>query len=391
MKDIIIIANFCRDFSESDNGRFMYLCKKLCTRHNVEIVTSDFSHSKKKPKSPLTVEWPFKITFLHEPGYKKNVSIQRFLSHKVWGKNVGKYLGSRIKPDVIYCAVPSLTAAREAAKYCKKNDVEFIIDIQDLWPEAFQMVFNIPLISDVLFIPFKWIANSIYRAADKIIGVSNTYVQRAISVSEKCKQGRTVYLGTEKKSFDKYISDEVLRNDALKIVYVGTLGNSYDLNTVIDAIALLDVEKKVELVVIGDGPQKEKFEKYAEEKGLCVNFIGRLAYSKMVSLLTQCDIAVNPIKKGSAASVINKACDYAMAGLPVVNTQESPEYRALLEQYNAGINCTCEDPVAVEKAFRQLIKDESLRRQMGKGSRRLGIEKFDRASTYQLIVNELNL
>ena len=28
MKDIVIIANFCRDFSETDNGRFMYLCKE---------------------------------------------------------------------------------------------------------------------------------------------------------------------------------------------------------------------------------------------------------------------------------------------------------------------------------------------------------------------------
>ena len=41
MKDIVIIANFCRDFSETDNGRFMYLCKELSKEHNVEIITSD--------------------------------------------------------------------------------------------------------------------------------------------------------------------------------------------------------------------------------------------------------------------------------------------------------------------------------------------------------------
>ncbi len=86
MKDIIIIANFCRDFSETDNGRFMYLCKELSKKNKVEIITSDFSHGKKAHKEPLVHNWPFTITFLHEPGYKKNISIQRFASHSAFVK-----------------------------------------------------------------------------------------------------------------------------------------------------------------------------------------------------------------------------------------------------------------------------------------------------------------
>jgi hypothetical protein len=48
VKDIVIIANFCRDFSETDNGRFMYLCKELSKDNKVEIITSDFGHTSKK-------------------------------------------------------------------------------------------------------------------------------------------------------------------------------------------------------------------------------------------------------------------------------------------------------------------------------------------------------
>ena len=106
MKDIVIIANFCRDFSENDNGRFMYLCKELSKEHKVEIITSDFSHSAKKHKTQLMHHWPFKITFLHEPGYKKNISLRRFASHYMWGKEIEKYLTRREKPDIVYCAVP---------------------------------------------------------------------------------------------------------------------------------------------------------------------------------------------------------------------------------------------------------------------------------------------
>ena len=46
--DIVILANFCGDFSEKDNGRFLYLAKLLAENHNVELITSDFFHIKKK-------------------------------------------------------------------------------------------------------------------------------------------------------------------------------------------------------------------------------------------------------------------------------------------------------------------------------------------------------
>ena len=52
---------------------------------------------------------------------------------------------------MIYCAVPSLTGPYLISRYCKKNKIKFIIDIQDLWPEAFKMVFDVPIIKDIIF------------------------------------------------------------------------------------------------------------------------------------------------------------------------------------------------------------------------------------------------
>ena len=40
-----------------------------------------------------------------------------------------------------------------------------------------------------------------------------------------------------------------------------------------------------------------------------------MSYEDMVQTLVQCDIAVNPIIKGAAQSIINKVGDYAAAGL----------------------------------------------------------------------------
>lgn len=391
MKDILIIANFCRDFSVNDNGRFMYLCKELSKDNNVEIITSDFIHGKNEHKKPLEIEWPFKITFLHEPGYSKNISLKRFYSHWAWGKNVSKYLKTRKKPDVIYCAVPSLSAPLAAAKYCKKNDVKFIIDVQDLWPEAFKMVFRIPVISDIIFAPFNWLANGIYKRADEVVAVSDTYVNRALSVNKRCFEGHTVYLGTKLETFDEYARNNPVNKteNELWIGYCGTLGASYDITVVIDALTIIKNKGIVppKFIIMGDGPRRCEFEAYAKEKEVDAVFTGRLPYDQMCGRLVSCDIVVNPISKGAAASIINKHGDYAASGLPVLNTQECPEYRKLVTSYDMGYNCNNNDANDLAEKLIILMQDEFNREEKGKNARRCAEEKFDRKNSYKEIIS----
>ena len=146
--DILIISHFGSTYSETDNDRFLYLANLLTQNNNVEIVTSSFCHEKKVHRNQTEASWPFKITFIEEPGYKRNVCIKRFYSHYLFGLNLYKYISNRKKPDVIYCAVPSLTGPYFISKYCMKNSIKFVVDIQDLWPEAFKMIFNVPILSD---------------------------------------------------------------------------------------------------------------------------------------------------------------------------------------------------------------------------------------------------
>lgn len=392
MKDILIVANFCRDFSENDNGRFMYICKELSKNNNVEIITSDFGHSSKKHKDPLLHTWPFKITFLHEPGYKKNISLKRFVSHYSWGREVGKYLSKRKKPDVVYCAVPSLTAPLTVAKYCEKESIKFIIDIQDLWPEAFKMAINIPIISDVMFFPFSVIANGIYKRADEIIAVSQTYVDRALGVNKKCKTGHTVFLGTKLETYDEGAKGEpalIKPEDEIWIGYCGSLSASYDIPNLIKAISMLNKKgySYLKLIIMGDGANRKQYEECAQMCKESIVFTGKLTYERMCATLNQCDIAVNPIKHGSAASIINKHGDYAASGLPVVNTQESPEYRNLIKTYNMGLNCANENAEELSAKIEELIVDENKRLEMGRMSRKCAEEKFDRQFSYIEILN----
>lgn len=392
--DIVIISEFCEDFSEADNDRFFYLAKMLSREHKVELITSAFRHTTKKHRYAPVKEWPFQITFIEEPGYPRNVCLKRFYSHYVWGKNVETYLKKRKeKPDVVYCAVPGLTGPNLAAKYCEKENIRFVIDVQDLWPEAFQMIVNIPVLSSAAFAPFKALADGIYKRADAICAVSDTYCERAARVNKKVSGTTTVFLGTELATFDRYAAEKPIlekKDGEVWLAYCGTLGSSYDLTCVIDALSIMK-EPRLRFIVMGDGPRKEEFEAYAAEKKVNAAFAGRLKYNKMCSLLTACDITVNPITHMAAQSIINKHADYAASGLPVVSTQESEEYRKLIESYHMGFNCRNNDSKDLAEKLKVLVNNNDLRRQMGANARRCAQERFDRSSTYKLLVEQMEV
>lgn len=392
MMNIVIISEFCEDFSNTDNDRFLYLAKLLSKKldgNDIEIITSSFRHTTKKHRRKPIDMWPFTITFLEEPGYPQNICLKRFHSHWVWGKNVIRYLKKRSnKPDVVYCAVPSLTAPGLVARYCEKEHIRFIIDVQDLWPEAFKMVVNIPIVSHIAFAPFQFLANEIYKRADAICGVSDTYCKRASRVNKKVGKTTTVFLGTELDTFDKYAAESPILERSFSeiwLAYCGTLGRSYDLIGTIDALAILN-NPNLHFIIMGDGPQKKEFEKYALEKSIKATFTGRLPYNQMCSLLSNCDIVVNPIVHMAAQSIINKHADYAASGLPVLNTQESDEYKTLVENYQMGFNCKNNDAMDLAEKLEILANNERLRRQMGRNARKCAKEKFDRKETYLTLV-----
>lgn len=391
MRDIAIVANFVGNLQGTDNDRFTYLAQMLSKTANVELITSDFCHGQKKKRNICIEQFPFKLTLLHESGYSKNVCLKRFASHMEFGNNVGKYLKIRKKPDVIYCAIPSLTAASAVAEYCKKQQVKFIIDIQDLWPEAFQMVLRIPILSRIIFAPFKYKVDCIYQSADEIVAVSDTYVQRALLVNEKCKTGKCVFIGTGLDDFDANVEMTCAlakRSKRLMLGYCGTLGNSYDLKCVIDALDLIAKRGIVppEFVVMGDGPKEVEFKEYAFSKKVDVMFLGRLPYEQMCGQLHLCDFTVNPIASGSAASIINKHADYAAAGIPVLNTQESAEYRSLVDKYRMGFNCINGNAEDLANKLLLLMQNEHLRQELGQNARVCAKEIFDRKNTYQQLV-----
>lgn len=392
---LIIIANFPSDLDGGLQGRFINIAMLMHERgHNVEVIVSDFQHAKKQHRKVMDNKYPFLLTYLHEPGYPNNVSPQRLWSHFIWGKNVLKYIKeSKDKPDVIYAALPTFTAGRLVGKWCNGNGVKYVIDVQDIWPEAFNVVVKNPILR-LLFIPMKWISNAAYKSADYVIGCSDTYRNRALKVNNRCKHSLTVFLGNNGQKFDKGRNDYNVpkTSDEFRIAYIGTMGYSYDLKLAIDAIKMAEkqkLNKKIKFIAIGDGPLLNEYTAHAKKTGIEYVFTGALEYEKMVGLMCSCDAVINCLRPGAAQSITNKVGDYALSGLPVINTQENTEYREMVEKWRCGINCECGNVSEVSKAIIKLINNPMLCKEMGQNARKLGLERFDRRTSYLNIVDLL--
>lgn len=390
---IVIIDHYSQAPGEKGNNRFLYIANMLCEKgHKVEIVTTNFSHIKKQIRSipdSAFEKLPYKYTMLPEPPYHKNVSLQRVLSHRAFGHELKKYLKNRTDIEVIYIAVPSLDVGVAAADYCNKHKIPLFVDIQDIWPEAFELVLPLKNVTKHALFPMKRQARYIYRSATNLVAVSKTYLEIGKKSAPETS-GMSVFLGTDLSRFDQAKRDYICKHvdGCTTIGYAGTLGASYNIDIIINAINLL-VKKgyKIQAKILGDGPELERLKNVSEN--LPIDFKGRLDYEKMVGELCSCDIALNPIKQGAAQSIINKHGDYAAAGLPVVSTQESPEYRELIAKYNCGITCGVNDVQAVADAIEDLILHKEKRIEMGENSRRMAEELFDRSVTYKQIIDKI--
>ena len=395
-KDIMLIVNYWHFEQEKASSRYRSFANVLCDKYDLEVVTSTFCHLTKKQRdeNELSLDkLPYKMTLQYEKGYKKNIGFDRIASYKQFGKNVQKYLEKRKKPDLIIVSVPSLSVADRVTKYANKNNIPVIVDIQDLWPEAFKMALSIPIVSDLLFYPMKKQAERIYSRADKIMAVSDTYVARGLKCNKKDDKGLSIYIGSDSKLISEKTEGVIIEkpNDEFWIGYVGALGHSYDIESVIKAIKLLQEQgiNNIKFIVMGEGVLRTQYEQFAKETGVDAEFTGLLEYGKMMKTLSACDLAVNPIIGKSVSTIINKVADYSAANVPVVNTQNSKEYRQLLDEYNAGINVENGNVEDLATAIKTLYFDEQKRNVMRENAKVMFDERFDRQKSYIKIIDEI--
>lgn len=396
-KKIAVISMGVKLNGEKGYSRFRYIGDFLSEAgYQVDLITTTFQHWEKAQRDIDTIkkeDYKFRLKFIYEPGYRKNIDPRRIWSHHIAAKNLTRLLEQEGDYDLIYCEIPPNDVALAAAEYAKKKGIPFVPDVNDLWPEAMRMVLDIPVVSDILFYPLQRDAEKVYSLVSGIIGTSDEYRDRPLKNQKLDVPRKTVYVGNEIAEFDRGVEKygpEIQKSEGeFWVSYAGTIGTSYDIRTMVLAgKELLDRGmSQIKFKILGGGPLKDELENLAKEQG-CVNveFVGYAPYPKMAAYLAKSDILVNSFVKKAPQSIVTKIGDYLAAGKPMINTCMSPEFRQKVENDGFGINILPEDVKILADAIAELYEDRDGCRIMGEKARKIAEEQFDRPESYKKII-----
>lgn len=397
MKKIAIITMGVALLEEKGYTRFRYLSDFLVKAgYEVDLITSTFQHWEKKQRNLNdynNLPYEFDVHFIYEPGYKKNVDWRRIYSHRMAAKNIKKFLEEHEDYDLLYTEIPPNDVALEIGKYAKKKSIPFVVDVNDLWPEAMRMVLDVPVISDVLFYKFQHDAEETYKLVSGVIGTSDEYCERPFKFKEMDVPKATVYVGNDLAEFDagvKELSCDIRKNkNEFWVAYAGTIGTSYDIGNLIDTSSYLQSvgKKNIKFLIMGGGPLKEELENRAKTIDCNVEFIGYVPYKKMAAYLAKSDITVNSFQKKAPQSIVTKIGDYLASGKPMINTCSSEEFKDKVKKDGFGLNVEAENPVALGEAICSILENEKMKEEMGRKARKIAETEFDRKIAYKKIEN----
>lgn len=386
--------------------RFRFIAELLAKEgFEVDLITSSFQHWDKAHRDTSRAcyqELPYRVVFIDEPGYKRNLDLARIRSHAQAARNLREHFRKEFSQDtraydLIYAEIPPNDVARACAEEAQARNIPFVADINDLWPEAMRMVIDVPLLSDVMFYPFKRDAKKVYSSMSAAVGTSDEYAEFPLRYRSEPFEHVTVYVGNDLQAFDNGASahaQEVRKQrNEFWVTYAGTLGASYDLDTLVRAAAVLKDEaelqglkKDIRIKVLGDGPDRAKLEHLAAKLDAPVDFLGYTEYGLMAAYLCASDTVVNSLKRSAAQSIVTKIGDYLASSTPIINTGTSAEFQSLVNAHSVGMNVPPEDIRALSDAISTLAHDTKRRADMGRRARHLAEAQFDQRHAYLKIV-----
>jgi glycosyltransferase involved in cell wall biosynthesis len=342
---------------------------------------------------------------------------------------------------------PSISHSPSAISH---HDCQVVVDIMDAWPEAFYQVLPKPLrtiLGPILLAPMRRSAQRAYEGADKISAVGQNYLERAKGYLPQGRGQRTdtgnrvasapdsfaakgnedwalkqpsylqfnsdkkatgvsllrtpthlCYHGTDLERVANKKEDSAQRTVAtqrelrspIKLVYIGALETSYDLNTILEATKLLNQKgSHTEFHIAGVGSREASLKELIQRTNQALRapvifFHGYLQKTELDALLHQAHFGMIPMTDASFVGLPYKMADYTRMGLPMLSSLDG-ECRELIEHKKAGAFYRSGSSARLVDAIQSIIQQPVLYHSMSSNSRQIAEQLFDRSITYQAL------
>jgi len=155
------------------------------------------------------------------------------------------------------------------------------------------------------------------------------------------------------------------------VLFIGRLEERSGLDRLLRAWPAVLRDSAADLVVVGDGPGRARYEAQARELGLDVRFTGALRRER-VDWLATADLLVAPTTIASFGITLLEAM---AAGVPVV-ASDIDGFREVLCDGREGLLVDTADAPALARAVAGLLRDPDRRRALGEAGRRT-VRRYD--------------
>ncbi len=388
--------------------------------HEVIYWTSDFNHITKRKRVFVRAgeedsrgdaearreDVPFAVELIPTKPYAKNVSLARVRSHRAyaaaWERRARAVAAAGGAPDVIIVSTPPLATGAVAIRLARSFGAKLVVDVMDDWPGTFYRLLprGAQGLGRLLFAPMHRAARRLYRAADLITTVAARYEElvRACGATAPVKRFyHGIQLGRLERSrvranlehsltranLDKLDLLEQSKRQAtanVRLVYIGNLGRTYDLATILAAMDALPPE--VTLDIAGNGAQFADLQRCANAR---IRVHGVLDRQSLASLLARCDVGLVPMAEDSCVGIPYKFGDYAAAGLAIASTLGGESGR-LLARYGAGFAYRGGDAASLAALVRRLLAEPPTLARAQAAARRMAEDEFDADTIYAAYV-----
>ena len=402
--------------------RYWSLARVLVARgHDVTWWTATWSHRRKAIRTaPLGIreDEGFTVRLVATRPYDKNVSLARLNSHKDFGRtferlaNEGVSSGQLDRPDIILASLPPLESPEAGLRLARKLDATFILDVQDLWPETFERILPGPGLLRRLLAPL-FLGNmagrrqALVAGADALAAATATYAEAAFATAPADTPRHVCPVGAYVDEFPRppHVMEQIPAASAaasaeqpaviqglvaggaaagpVECVYSGSLEAGQDIE-ILPAVARQLSARGVAATihVAGSGKYEAMLRRAAAAEGSCRLVVhGLLGRRDYVGLLGRCQAGLVCVKPESMVALPNKACDYAAAGLALVNSLPG-ELQAMIDRSGAGVAYTAGDAVSLTAVIAGLAADRKRLAAMRQAARRLAERELDREKTY---------
>jgi colanic acid biosynthesis glycosyl transferase WcaI len=301
------------------------------------------------------------------------------------------------KPDAVIATSPQLLVGLSGWWLARLNGAPFVFEVRDLWPESLAAV-GVGSEHSALHRGLATIAGFLYRNCDRLVVVTpafKDYLIRYWRVPEE--KIFVIENGVDTSLFNRFTPKVALRRELdvdgkFVVSYIGTIGAAHGLETLLEAASMTrERMPEVLFLIVGEGAEKECTMSLARSRGLSnVRFVEQQARETIPAYIAASDACLVLLKRAELFKTVlpTKMLEFMSCARPVILGVDG-HARKVMEQANAGIFFTPEDPTALVEAVMRLAADPELRESMGRNGRQHVLRHFSRRDSAKLYLDVL--